>query len=549
MPDKSVSEFDLFLQQLDQNKQKLDHLDQLAQANQHDARQRVNDFTADHDQDEIAGHEQGIIHSQLYPIQQPLQASTLDSFLEFDQSQFQQQLSQQQQQQQNTPQFPQQQQQPIIQIPQPTYTTSANTFYDYFSQPPHSLSSDISIVQPSRISTLNTRNWNVSTNFQVQGSEPAQTTTNSYMHFSQYQQYPDSNLQQTFNQVATQQQQQQQQSTSILSDIDSNKFFQPNHTFSIPHPPSLPLGPEIKIEDTDLDLSTTPHITTTTSSSSINKINSHTNIPMTMQMGMSIPSPQALVERIHSPNLLSVPDEDEDDSDHDNMLQQRLKAGRAKRFSRSSSRSSSIRLPLSRSGSSSSLHSPGSGALLSPYRNDGYLSSEFSCSEDDRSENEYDNDNYNENDHDGETPTIYVCETCGKEFNRPYNLKSHLRTHTNEKPYGCRQCGKRFARQHDRKRHEDLHSGEKRFQCRGTLNDPNVEWGCLKKFARTDALRRHFWTENGRNCIQPLVKEHTSNGEEINDEIAVKMAMENAINLMKRLNPNVKKPRERKSRR
>ncbi|ODQ47699.1 hypothetical protein PICMEDRAFT_27628, partial [Pichia membranifaciens NRRL Y-2026] len=77
----------------------------------------------------------------------------------------------------------------------------------------------------------------------------------------------------------------------------------------------------------------------------------------------------------------------------------------------------------------------------------------------------------------------YVCDICGKDFTRPYNLKSHLRTHTNERPYACRKCGKRFARQHDRKRHEDLHSGEKKFQCR--------EWGCNKRFARTDALRRH----------------------------------------------------------
>ncbi|KAJ5909024.1 Zinc finger C2H2 [Penicillium taxi] len=111
-------------------------------------------------------------------------------------------------------------------------------------------------------------------------------------------------------------------------------------------------------------------------------------------------------------------------------------------------------------------------------------------------------------------PATFQCTLCPKRFTRAYNLRSHLRTHTDERPFVCTFCGKAFARQHDRKRHEGLHSGEKKFVCRGDLSRGG-QWGCGRRFARADALGRHFRSEAGRVCIKPLLEEESQERERI----------------------------------
>lgn len=101
----------------------------------------------------------------------------------------------------------------------------------------------------------------------------------------------------------------------------------------------------------------------------------------------------------------------------------------------------------------------------------------------------------------------HVCSTCGKSFQKPYNLKSHLKTHSSDRPFKCSVCPKTFARSHDRKRHEQLHEGVKNFKCEGFLKNGSTKWGCGKMFARSDALARHFRTETGWLCIKPLMDE------------------------------------------
>lgn len=76
----------------------------------------------------------------------------------------------------------------------------------------------------------------------------------------------------------------------------------------------------------------------------------------------------------------------------------------------------------------------------------------------------------------------YVCmfEDCNSRFGRKENIKSHVQTHLDDRPYQCDVCEKLFVRGHDLKRHLKTHTGKKPYECR-----------CGASFARHDALSRH----------------------------------------------------------
>lgn len=100
----------------------------------------------------------------------------------------------------------------------------------------------------------------------------------------------------------------------------------------------------------------------------------------------------------------------------------------------------------------------------------------------------------------------FQCHLCPKRFRRVYNLRSHLRTHTDERPYICELCDKTFARQSDRKRHKVIHTDEKKFVCKGVLKN-GATWGCGRRFAQAGQLGRHQRCQKGRECIRPFLDE------------------------------------------
>jgi hypothetical protein len=55
-------------------------------------------------------------------------------------------------------------------------------------------------------------------------------------------------------------------------------------------------------------------------------------------------------------------------------------------------------------------------------------------------------------------PATFQCNLCSRRFKRAYNLRAHMNTHTDERPFACTVCGKEFVKQVDLKLHEGDHS-------------------------------------------------------------------------------------------
>lgn len=92
-------------------------------------------------------------------------------------------------------------------------------------------------------------------------------------------------------------------------------------------------------------------------------------------------------------------------------------------------------------------------------------------------------------------------EDCGKKFGRKENIKSHVQTHLNDRPYQCPSCIKRFVRQHDLKRHAKIHTGIKPYPCE-----------CGNRFARHDALTRHKQRGMCVGAFEGIVKRNVKRG-------------------------------------
>ena len=75
----------------------------------------------------------------------------------------------------------------------------------------------------------------------------------------------------------------------------------------------------------------------------------------------------------------------------------------------------------------------------------------------------------------------FQCSVCGKACSSNKFLEDHMRTHTGEKPYECSECGKRFNLKVTLRTHMRMHTGEMPYECEH----------CLQRFKYVGSRKSH----------------------------------------------------------
>eukprot|EP01083_Nonionella_stella_P293091 996745_1 len=91
------------------------------------------------------------------------------------------------------------------------------------------------------------------------------------------------------------------------------------------------------------------------------------------------------------------------------------------------------------------------------------------------------------------------CPYCNKTWRSNAQLKLHIRTHTNERPFPCtyRNCGKAFKQRSDLRRHIRTHTNERPFACKYR--------NCGKAFKQSGSLTTHMRKHTGEKPYQCIL--------------------------------------------